>query len=124
MPRGPVYVGITHYPKAGGGILEVGTGGLEGGYEAFQRDIKDNPSTCRDTGLYTRYTACGGDRITYDRGRATVNGKPWPLDGYALYESPYMNAARGSGVIEITKGGRSLRLDFRAKDKPIRSEGR
>ena len=121
-PQGTVYAGITHYPKAGGGILEVGMGRRDGGFEEFKRDIKANLSTCRDTGLYTMYTCRQGDRIIYDRGKATVNGMPWPLHGYRLYESPHVNSARGSGVIEIRKGDRSLRLDFRAKDRPIRVE--
>ena len=120
--EGPVYIGITHYPAADGGILEVGTEKQHAGYQAFQRDIKDNPSACRDTGLYTRYTSCRADQITYDHGKATANGKPWPLDGYDLYESPYVNSKHGSGVIDIAKGPRSLRLDFRVTDKPIRIE--
>jgi hypothetical protein len=121
-PDGQVYVAVTEYPTAGAGIIEVGTEGDHDGFEAFQRDVKDNPSTCHDTGLSTTYTSCRGDRIAYDHGQATVNGEPWPLDGYALYESPYAQSEHGSGVIEIVKGRRSVRLDFREKDNPIRIE--
>jgi hypothetical protein len=32
-----------------------------------------------------------------------------------LYESPFLNSRHGSGLIEITKGNRSLRLDFRCQ---------
>lgn len=121
-PDGPVYVAVTDYPTAGGGILEVGMEAQHGSFEAFKRDIKDNPSACRDTGLSTKYTSCQGDRITYDHGKATVNGKPWPLDGYELYESPFINSAHESGVIQIVKGSRSLQLDFRDEQNPIRVE--
>lgn len=119
---GPVYVAVTDYPTAGGGIVEVGTEAQHDSFEAFKRDIKDNPSTCRDTGSSTTYTSCQGDRVTYDHGQATVNGKVWSLDGYELYASPYVNSADGSGLIEIIMGKRSLRLDFRDPHRPIREE--
>jgi hypothetical protein len=118
---GPVYIGIAHYAKSGGGILEVGTAAQHVSFEAFKRDIEDNPSVCRDTGLLTKYTSCQGDRITYDHGRASVNGKPWPLDGYELYESPFINSVHGSGVIQIGNDGiGSVTLDFRDPGNPTR----
>jgi len=120
-PEGPVYIGITHYAKAGGGILEVSSDGSHDSFVAFRRDIRDNPSSCRDTGLETTYASTQGDRVEYTRGRATVNGQPWPLRNYALYESPYINAALGSGLITIGNDRiGTLTLDFRDPDKPIR----
>ena len=117
-----VYVGATHYPSAQAGIIEVSTAGEHRSYEVFKRDIKDNTGLCRDTGLYTSYTSCKGDEIVYDHGKATVNGEPWPLHGYELYECPYVNSALGSGVITIGNNKTGvLVLDFRDSDKPVRT---
>lgn len=120
--QGAVYVGITHFPSAKAGILEVRLGDDYPAFDAFMEDVKDNHSACRKTGLQTEYVSTDSDRIAYDGGKATTNGKDWPLHGYELHESPYINSNRGSGVIEITKGNRSLNLDFRDKNKPVRIE--
>jgi hypothetical protein len=120
-PDGNVFVGVTHYPEASAGILEVASDQSHRPFAAFQRDVRDNPSSCRDTGLHTTYVSTLGDSIVYQCGRATVNGKPWPLKDYALYESPYVNSAHGSGLI-ILGNARigTLTLDFRDPEKPIR----
>ena len=117
-----VYVGVTHYPSAEAGIVEVSTTKDHPNYEVFKRDIRDNSSSCRDTGLYTSYTSCKGDNILYDHGRAQVNGKSWPLHGYGLYECPYLNSAHVSGVITIgNEQIGTLVLDFRDPAKPTRT---
>ena len=121
-PEGAVYVAITHYPSAGGGILEVGTQDEYSGYEAFKKTVRDNASSCQDTGLCTSYTSCKGDRIVYDRGKVTVNGRDWPLHGYELYECPYVNSVHGSGIITIgNERIDTLILDFRNPAKPVRT---
>jgi hypothetical protein len=119
--KGAVYVGVTHYPSAEAGIVEISTAKEYPNYEAFKQDIRDNHSSCRDTGLYTSYTSCKGDKIIYDHGRATVNGTNWLLHGYELYECPYVNSAHASGVITIgNKQIGTLIMDFRDPAKPIR----
>jgi hypothetical protein len=121
--EGDVYIGVTHYPEVDAGILEVVTDRSHDSFTAFQRDIIDNPSACRDTGLEASYTSTQGDHIVYRRGRATVNERPWPLKDYALYESPLVNAAHGSGLITLGNDRiGSLTLDFRNSDQPIRTE--
>jgi len=121
-PEGPVFVGATHFPSARAGILEIRLGDDYPTFKAFTEDIEDNFSICQDTGLQTTYLSTVGDRIQYEHGKATVNGKDWPLHDYKLYESPYIQSDLGSGVIEITQGTKSLNLDFRNKDKPVRVE--
>ena len=121
--EGHVYIGVTHYPAVDAGILEVGTDQSHASFKAFQRDIMNNPSTCGDTGLETTYTSTQGDRVVYQHGRAKVNGKPWQLKGYALYESPLINSAHGSGLIIIgNKQIGTLSLDFRDPEGPVRTE--
>jgi hypothetical protein len=117
-----VYIGVTHYPSAEAGIVEISTEKEHPGYEEFKQDIRDNHSTCHDTGLYTSYTSCTGDKIIYNHGKATVNGKAWPLSDYDLYECPYVNSAHASGVIVIgNERLGTVTLDFRDPDKPVRS---
>jgi hypothetical protein len=121
-PEDAVYVGVTHYPSAEAGIVEVATAKEYSDYEAFKRDVRDNPGTCRDTGLYTSYTSCKGDKIVYDHGKATVNAKNWPLHGYKLYECPYVNSVHASGVIAVgNKQIGTLILDFRDPKNPLRT---
>ena len=121
-PRGDVYVAAIHFPSADAGVIEVSSDGDHADFAAFCRDIRNNPVECHNTGLFTRYVNCRGEEVIYDRGKATVDGRPWPLHGYALYESPWMNAAWGGGVIEMAVEGRGLRLDFRDAERPIREE--
>ncbi len=117
-----VYVGVTHYRSSQAGIVEVSTAQEHANYEAFKRDIKDNPGSCRDTGQYTSYTTCKGDRIVYDHGRATINGKELPLHGYELYECPFVNSAHASGLITIgNERIGTLVLDFRDQNTPKRT---
>ena len=62
------------------------------------------------------------DHVAYMRGKATANGRPWPLKGYALYESPHINSAHGSGLITIGNSRiGTLTLDFRDPNKPLRT---
>jgi hypothetical protein len=121
-PETTVYVGVTHYRSSQAGIVEVSTAQEHANYEAFKRGIKDNPGSCRDTGQYTSYTTCKGDRIVYDHGRATINGKEWPLHGYELYECPFVNSAYASGLITIgNERIGTLVLDFRDPNTPKRT---
>jgi len=119
-PCGDVYVAAAHFAGAEAGGIEVGTDAEHRDCTAFRNDVSDNRAECRDMGLYTRYVACGDDQIIYDHGEVTVNGKPWPLHGYPLYESPYMDAAWGKGVIDVRIAGYRLHLDFRNADRPVR----
>lgn len=109
---------------AGGGVLEVGTDEMHAGFEVFQQDIRENPCRCRDTGLQTDDANGAGDRIVHDHGKATVNGRPWPLAGYGLYESPFIKSRFDSGVIDIICTGHTLRLDFRGKTPVLLRFGR
>ena len=120
--RSDVYVGLIHFPSAGGGIVEVGTGAESDDFASFCGEILDRPAECRDTGLYTRYVNRQGDVILYDQGKATVNGRSWPIHGYPSYESSHMKAEWGSGVIDMAIGGHALHLDFRNVRKPVRRQ--
>jgi hypothetical protein len=120
--EGAVYVGITHFAQVPAGILEVVSAKDGQGIQAFKEQIMKAHSTCHAGGEKISYTSTRGDQILYDKGKVTVNEQSWPLHGYPLYESLYLNSAWGSGVITITKDNRSLLLDFRDRDKPIRHD--
>lgn len=123
-PDCTIYIGITQFPSADAGILEVRLEKDYDSFQAFRDDIKDNHSDCRETGLRTIYVSTLGDKIVYDHGKANINAENWPLNGYDLYESPYINSDHGSGLIEIAIGNRFLRMDFRDENRPIRTESR
>lgn len=121
-PGGAVFVGITHFAQAGGGILEVDTEHEHSDYSTFKKRIQSNQATCRDTGLATTYTNCRGERIAYNHGKGTVNGRPWPLDGYELYDCPFVKSKHGSGLITIGNDALgTVTLDFRDPTNPVRT---
>ena len=117
---GTVYIGIIDYPRAGGGILEVGLEGDYPSFAAFQARIRGAKSHCVDTGLVTRYVSTKGDVITYDHGTATVNGAPFALKDYATCDSPFAKSRWDEGVMEFSINGKSLLLDARELAHPIR----
>lgn len=120
--NGQVYIGITDYPRAGGGILEVGLEGDYPGFAAFQKRVRDARSHCESTGLVTRYVSTKGDSITYDHGTATVNGALFALKDHATYDSPFAKSRWDEGVMEFSINGKSLYLDARDLAHPIRRE--
>ena len=119
---GQVYIGLVDYPRAGGGILEVGLEADYPSFVAFQERIRGATSHCDDTGLVTRYVSTKGDAITYDHGIAAVNGTPFALKDYATYESPFVKSRWDEGVMEFSINGKSLYLDARDLAHPIRRE--
>ena len=119
---GDVYAATTHYPDQQAGVLEVGLESDYDSFEHFQKAIRSADSFCENTGLVTRYTSTMGDVINYHHGQATVNGKPFALEDYPTYESPFANAAWDEAVMEFSINRRLLRLDARDLERPIRLE--
>lgn len=119
---GEVYVATTHFADRQAGILEVGRESDYDSFQHFQAAIRNTDSHCEDTGLVTRYVSTQGDVITYDHGKANVNGKPFALEGYPTYQSPLANAAWDDAVMEFSINHRLLRLDARNLEQPIRLE--
>ncbi len=127
--EGDVYIGLTNYPKAEAGIIEVGRSEDYESYEAFKTAVVKAPASCEDTGKETSYTSTKGDEIRYSNatgepgdGVATVNGQEFPLHGYKHYDSPWIKSEKESGLIEMEKADASLLLDFRDRDNPVRIE--
>ncbi|MFC1714601.1 hypothetical protein ACFL6S_13120 [Candidatus Poribacteria bacterium] len=127
--EGSVYVGITNYPRAFAGIMEVGRAEDYESYDAFKKAIIDAPASCKDTGKETSYTSTKGDEISYTNptgnpgdGSATVNGAEFPIHGYKHYDSPWIKSEQWAGVMEMEKDGSSLVLDFRDRENPDRRE--
>ena len=119
---GDAYVGITHYPGANGGILEVRSGKEVASWNAFKEAVRKAPSSCADWGKHTTYTSTTSDVIRYDNGEAKVNDKALPLKEYPRYNGTYMDSAWDGGQTRITFGGKSLTLDYRDPEKPTRTE--
>jgi hypothetical protein len=119
---GDAYVGITHYPGASGGILEVRPGKDFATWDAFKEAIRKAPSSCADWGKRTTYTSTAGEVISYNNGEATVNGAVFPVKDYPRYNGTFMDSAWGGGVTRIAFGGKSVTLDYRDPEKPVRRE--
>jgi len=135
---GDVYVGITRFPAAGAGILEVVRERDTGSFMAFQKAVQSAHSACKDGGRETHYVSTKGDTIIYtnrtaepNRGIVTVNpgcgvnGKDWPLHRYPLYDSPYIRSEYQSGIIRICKGPKTLaRLEILEHTKTLQKKAR
>lgn len=83
--EGDVYIGVTNYPEAKAGIIEVVRSQDYESYDSFKTAVRNAPSSCQDTGKKTSYTSAKGDEIRYNNstgepgdGSATVNSR-WSI---------------------------------------------
>lgn len=61
------------------------------------------------------YTSIYGDALTFDNEQKqtpTINGEPVDYAPRKVYDSPFLTADYGAGVVTISKGGRKKVLDF------------
>jgi len=88
-----------------------------GGFKAFRREVAANEIRFDRKRMRLTYASRRAGTITMDTRRLrTVDGKAVDLD-YPSFDSPYLRAAWDSEVITVRHGGKSMRLDFRAKRK-------
>lgn len=88
-----------------------------------KRDVKDFAAfqdlvlarQPRMDGPILKYLSIYGDELTFDTSFASVpriNGLPVDFAPPYVFESPFLRSEYGSGVVTITKGERSVTLDF------------
>lgn len=121
-------------------VLEAACG-TEYGYDwgAFKARVQ---ATSVERGAdYLQYTSTGGDVLWLPRTESPtatcryscscapstanlprINGVDVDWEGYALFDSPYVQSAWNSGLITVTYGARTLTLDFRDPEHPLRTE--
>jgi hypothetical protein len=110
--------GLCEVISAGGrngAVCEAGLAGDFGGFAAFRKEIAGNRLEFDREELRLTYESKRAGTLHLDaRGTRKLNGRPAKLD-YATYDCPYLRSKWDSGLVEVIKGRRRLRLDFREK---------
>jgi hypothetical protein len=98
-----------------GVVVEVGSSVEEGTFGEFQQRLLRSKPVCRedDTTLSVWYRTRGGDimNFTFD-GERLLNGKKLDFSAYKLFNGPFIQSERGSGVVRMFSQGRVRELDF------------
>lgn len=87
-------------------------------YDAFQTKILKNALTC-DAQILHYHSSYGDDFGFYtDYSKlATVNGKTIDIQPKLVFDSPFIKSVWNSGIVDISKGDRGIRLDFTLQSK-------
>lgn len=111
--------------RRSGWIIQIGDRSRFGSAQAFTRALNQVRRVEKLAGgWHVRYVTLDGDTL---RVRHTgvgndpevwTNGKRILLDGWPVYDSPYVKQAVGSGILEVTDGQARLRIDFRGR-RPV-----
>ncbi len=98
-------------------ILEVVSKTDYSSYSAFQQKILT--SNLKTDGGKVIYRSTYNDDFVFNSdysGLASVNGKTIDIQPEMVYDSPFIKSVWDSGKVKITKGQRSLDLDFTVKN--------
>lgn len=96
-----------------GAVCEVGRQQDFGSFEKFCNEIAANKIDFDKEKMTLTYTSKRGGTITIDtRGTRKIDGKSVDLD-YGTYDSPFIQSAWKSGIIELHWGDKKQVLDFR-----------
>jgi hypothetical protein len=75
--------------------------------------MRQNRPAFDQKSLTATYTSTRNDKIEFThRGPRIVNGVAANLDDWPLFEGPWMNSRRGTGVITLQYGTERVTLDF------------
>lgn len=106
--------------RRNGAVCEVGLLSDFGSFEAFRRQILSNTVAFDPQAMTLTYRSKQVGSLAIDtRGKRQFNGRAVDLD-YPTYDCPWLKSAWDSGVVLVTKDGRSMTLDFRASEDPER----
>jgi hypothetical protein len=98
-----------------GVVVEVGSSNEDGSFADFQNRIaKSRPAAENfDRTLTVQYKTRHGDLMEFTYGGArSLNGKKIDFRSYKLFNGPFIQSERGSGVITMTYKNQGLQLDF------------
>jgi hypothetical protein len=94
-------------------ILEAVAARDEKDFDSFcARMIRNRPAFDEKT-LTATYTTTRGHRLQFThRGARLVDGVAANLDSWPLFEGPWMNSTRGTGIVTLQYGAEKVTLDF------------
>jgi hypothetical protein len=94
-------------------ILEAIAAGDEMDFDSFCARMSGNRPVFDEQTMTAFYTSARGHRIQFThRGPRLVDGVTVNLSEWPLFEGPWMNARRDTGVITLQYGTESVTLDF------------
>lgn len=112
-------------------VLEVArSSDYAGDFARFRADVLDN--LIKQDENTVSYESCSqadagpsAERFTLTLRYAQLpllDGRPLDLDDYGTFESPYLNSAWDSGIVNLRYGGERLMVNVTRPDRPIRIE--
>jgi len=104
---------VTMNNRRTGVIMEVAQQAEFSSFEAFQNRIKNNDLFIEMNKLHIVYRNSRGDNLdfTYPDKRK-LNGKEIAFENWPLFSGPFVNAKKGTKIIEIKYGREKVILDF------------
>lgn len=96
-------------------ILEAVAAREEKDFDSFCARLRQNRPEFDEQTLTAVYTTTRGHRMKFThRGARMVDGVAAQLDEWPLFEGPWMNARRGTGLVTLQYGPERVTLDFNA----------
>lgn len=98
-----------------GAVVQVAPASAFASFEAFQAAVRALPlETATEPTPSVRFTALSGRTLAATYGQPpTVDGVAVDYEGWPLYDGPFLQAAPGSGTLDLRHGRQHRRLDFR-----------
>jgi len=99
-------------------ILDVMSKREAKSFDAFKAKVK--ASKPKLDGPMLKYRTLYGDELTFDtsyKKKPAINGQPVDYAPKKVFDSPFLNADYDSGIVTISKGKRTLTLDFNTLEK-------
>jgi hypothetical protein len=94
-------------------IVEVATTGMFADFAAFREEVLSNNAEVKDGRL--EYTSIYGETLTMftePDDVPLINGEEIDYHPDIVYRSPFINSKYGTGIINITVGKETVKLDF------------
>jgi hypothetical protein len=96
-------------------VAEVGSSDEDGSFAEFQKRIHLSRPFLKESSnaVMVEYKTRGGDAMQFTfGGRRLLNGKSVEFGAYKLFNGPFIQSERGSGVVRMISHGRVRELDF------------
>jgi hypothetical protein len=97
-------------------VLEVGSSNEDGTFEAFRNKVSQSRPAMNSSkdGLTVNYKTRNGDTMKcVFGGKRWLNGKTVDFKAYKLFNGPFIQSERGSGIIRMTDGKKVRELNFK-----------